>query len=86
MDVIANFFTSPFSQCSTAIDVSNVLLFIYLILIRVTISFHIATNFQFVAHTNMLFMILGAPTGLRQNSSKCLPFVSMFIADWISEI
>ena len=22
MDVIANFFTSPFSQCSTAIDVS----------------------------------------------------------------
>ena len=31
-------------------------------------------------------LILGTPSGVRQNSSKCLPFISMLIADWFSKV
>ena len=84
MDVIANFFTSPFSQCSTAIDVSIPLLFMI-----INSNLHhneLSRCNQFLIHRNRLSVILGPPISVRQNSSKCLSFVSMFVADWISEI
>jgi hypothetical protein len=34
----------------------------------------------------IFLVILGTPIGVRQDSAECLPFISMFIADWFSEI